>query len=524
MASLGERLQKRPAAYLATFVLLYLAVTLVVARRPLWYDELVTYHVSQIPGSQLWDALREGIDLNPPLIYWVTAAFHKLFGVGSVTTRMPAIFGFLVMLLAIYSFAARRLARPYAFAALLLPVLTSGYYYASEARSYGLELGFLGLGLVGWQRANELSRPWWPIPLLYLGLLGALLSHSYALAAMPAFGLAQLALDYERKRPDWKIWMAFVALTPVLALYAASMATVKAAVLGDKVYTPTLLSVPSFYGTLLKNAIWPLLAGVLYVNRWSSTPEPTRPTHGLPKHESICAALLLLTPVFVYAMAVGVTGVYFDRYAMAAMMGLSLLVAHYAQVRAAGNLQAGAGLAAIFAVGIVCFSIGAVLSYLKTSGGALRVDLATASPNLPIVVSNGLMFLELDHRETPEVAKRLHYLTDSASSLKYVGANPFDMNYPIARKWFRLRGSIADHREFLSRHSEFLVFGTYSYPMDWIIRSLLDEGARIQFLGGTASPYGEALLMRVTTTGKPTEQPPPSPPMTSSDDARLHAQ
>src|SRR5438552_1999845 len=108
----------------AGMALAYLTTTCILAaRKPLWFDELFTWHISQAPTlGDLWHTLADGYDPNPPLGYLLSRWSQTLLGAGPVSFRLPAILGFGVLCGCLYYFAARRCPRPYAWLALVLPL------------------------------------------------------------------------------------------------------------------------------------------------------------------------------------------------------------------------------------------------------------------------------------------------------------------------------------------------------------------------------------------------------------------
>jgi hypothetical protein len=137
------------------FSIFYFAdVCLRASEKYFWYDEFFTLHLSRLPGfGVLWQALREGADFNPPLFYALTKASHAVFGTGQIGTRMPEIVGFWVFCLCLFAFVNRRAGAIAGSIAMLFPMLTGAFYYAYEARPYGVVLGFCGLAMFCWQRS-----------------------------------------------------------------------------------------------------------------------------------------------------------------------------------------------------------------------------------------------------------------------------------------------------------------------------------------------------------------------------------
>lgn len=491
----GAALEREPRLVIFLFSIIYLAITAGMAMRPLWYDELHTFYISRLPGfGAMWTSLVDGIDLNPPLLYLATAASHRLLGTGEVATRMPAIAGFLVMCLCLYAFVARRYPRSYALAAMLLPLLTNGYRYAAEARPYGMELGLAGLALVCWQRANEdgARRAW--LAGMFASLAAMLLTHCFAVLIVLPFCAGQMAADMARRRVSWPVWISFAALSPVLLVYAPLFHSTRGAHVANPLFSPNAMSLPSFYGGLLEKVVW-LIAALLAVAVAYRTRGGEGPVSGLRRSETVCGAVFLLLPVGAFLLAVGVTGMFFPRYGVVAMIGFAILVPAAVARLTAANPEAGQLTLALTILAMVVFSAGAILQPGTGGGADLRARLEKTRPDLPVVVSNGLMFLETDRYAAPEVARRSHFLVDSAAGLRYTGANTFDVCYLKIRKWFPLRGSVEDYGAFTARHPSFVVYGTYDFPLDWLIRRLTDEGYHLDYLGGVPDTYGTSVLL-----------------------------
>src|SRR5690349_9498760 len=69
------------------------------AFRPLWSDEIQTWHVARLPGiAAIWSALAAGADQEMPLMHLSVRLSHACFGAGPLATRLPMLAGFWVML------------------------------------------------------------------------------------------------------------------------------------------------------------------------------------------------------------------------------------------------------------------------------------------------------------------------------------------------------------------------------------------------------------------------------------------
>jgi 4-amino-4-deoxy-L-arabinose transferase-like glycosyltransferase len=118
-------------------ILGYLVITgMLSARRPLWYDELITYYVASRPTLRdVWAVLLTGAEQSPPLFYLITRAALSVFGVSAQSLRLVEMFGIGVTALSIYFFARRGVSRISASAGAVFLLCTAVYPYAYEARS-----------------------------------------------------------------------------------------------------------------------------------------------------------------------------------------------------------------------------------------------------------------------------------------------------------------------------------------------------------------------------------------------------
>jgi hypothetical protein len=89
--------------------------------------------------------LKDGANLNPSLLY--IPAPQRIMGDSLVATLVPAILGFLVMLMYLFQFVAVRRGGADGYAGMFLAGLSEAYQFAYKGRSYGMVPGFGGLSL-----------------------------------------------------------------------------------------------------------------------------------------------------------------------------------------------------------------------------------------------------------------------------------------------------------------------------------------------------------------------------------------
>src|SRR5206468_3466418 len=105
--------------------------------------------------------------------------------------RLPEILAYLVFLLCMYVFVARRTNEVYGLFAMIVPTLTAAGYYASEARAYALVLAFASLALLCWQAAAEGRHRRAAVVGLALALALATSAHYYAVLVVGPLALGE---------------------------------------------------------------------------------------------------------------------------------------------------------------------------------------------------------------------------------------------------------------------------------------------------------------------------------------------
>ena len=503
----AARIERQWRLFLCLIAEIYLIRTLVHTMRPMWYDEIFTLYMSRLPDmGAIWSASKDGADLNPPLFYVVTRAFQAVFGGGEWATRLPAVVGFLIMLLCLFRFVSRY-SRLGAFAAMTFPLITGAYYYATEARAYGMVLGFAGMAAVFWQAAARGERRKLSLAGLAISLACALLTHCYAVLLLVPFALAEAARLFASRKPDYPMLAALAAPCPSVLVYFPLFAAVRGDTFQNPIYQPSWEAIPACYDRFFGPALWPLAAVLCIFLLASTLRKSVGPGElsgsGMPLSELALAAGLALTPVFGVLLGKSFTGVFMDRYGLASLIGFSILVGALTSFRNGRSRAAAASAAIVF---MACFVL---VPAISVAGEMLRpadsqraprkaLKLSTLDPAVPIVMANGLLFLEYEHYEPAGVAGRMYYLTDAAAARRYTGTSNFDRASYTLRKWFPIRAHVEDYSRFLAAHPRFFILTDYGFPMDWAMRRMLDDGIPLRFLGEFPSHHGRAILAEVS--------------------------
>jgi uncharacterized membrane protein len=240
------------------------------AAQSLWYDEAVSWHLTQmsLPQLTVWTAN----DIQPPLYYYFLWFWVRLAGTSEYALRFPSVLCATLTLPLLWQLARRLLGMSGAWLALLLAVLSPFHvYYAQEARMYTL-LTLLGLtGTYLWlrlfrdlPRATPASVPLnhlWTAIGYAVTMAAALYTHYFAVFLLAAHWAAwgwiigRRTLN-PRTSPNgrtggagaiWSFWRRFwpalVSLAAVGILYAPWLPFLLGRYVQDTSYWPGTLSV-----------------------------------------------------------------------------------------------------------------------------------------------------------------------------------------------------------------------------------------------------------------------------------------
>ncbi len=470
-------------------LVLYLAITCTLARQKLfWNDELFTLYISRLPRLvDIWSILDTGVEQLPPTFHILTRTFMWLFGENHLAVRLPEILGMGLMSLCLFFVVAHRASTTYGVVAMILPLVTQAYYYAYEARPYGLVLGFSAASLFCWQSAAEGRRRILSLVGLTAALTAALATHYYSVLLFVPLAAGELARSIMRKRVDLRIWLAFFIATIPLWIFLPLIQA-------GRRHTSTFWAKPrwhdvvGFYHNLFSSGPFPLLAILLLLALYAII----RPYRGerdhtasarVPVHEVVAAVGYLAIPAVAVLLAKLVTGAFTDRYAITGVVGLALIIPWGAYHILDRRETMGALLAVILCSWFV------VTDGIKLAA-KLRQDRAdhhetydffraSAPIGLPLAIASPHVFFQLSHYAPPDFASRFVYLADSAASLRHLQTDTPEIGIQEFRRWTPML--IEDYRPYVGAHPRFLLYGDMS-RWAWLLSELVAKGARIELV------------------------------------------
>jgi hypothetical protein len=462
--------------------------------RPFWYDEIITLIAAKSPDLATTWKLAMVTDVNPPLPHLLTHLSIQWFGLTEVTARLPAIAGFWLLCGCLFQFVRRRKGIVYALIALVLPVLTGAYFYATEARAYGLELGFTGLALLAWQTAAEGRRRVGALAVLTLSLAGLLLCHYFAVLVYLPLAGGEVTRWRRTRRPDWGMWVALaMGCLPLVWRATAIVGVVKGF---SQTWAPAYLRQGlEFWGSgLAPGAAFAALFVGLLALAGRRGPQVSPDEDAVPEHEWVAGALMTAIPISAVIGALLVTHMFTERYALMGLVGFCLLVP-----MVAAEFFGRRGAAGIVMLVVSVWGMAIRLIDYPVSGNPFEAEpiLKEALEHGPVVIPDGLLFLQMWQYAPERLKTRLVFLADDTAALKYMGFATVDGGVRVLRPWSSVQ--VIEYSDFSRPGREFLVYQSPLRPgwilPGWLLARVVDDGANATIQ--KVAPYRELIKVRL---------------------------
>jgi len=462
----------------------------------MWYDELHTFYIAREPTvAAAWQMVKDGVDLNPPLLYAAAHESGELFGFNEIGIRLPSVLAFMLAMVCLLGFLRRRVGFVFGMCGAMIPLVTKAYPYSFEARPYALVLAGSALALFSWQTATENRHRVLALAGITLGLGMALLSHGFAGIVLIPFVMGEAIRSFSRKRIDWLIWLALGASAPALVFYPVLIQ--HATAFGKKVphMSSSLVDIPAYYIWLL-TPVWVFLAVsiLLAIAVWSHGSAPMKKLLSVFPHcEFVTLVGFALVPAFLVIFTTLRSSVFVFRYGLVGVIGLAAILSGFFYTRF--RTDARLGMVALFALTMIF--LGHFAAYAATKFDQIesrwkgRIEgvyghpllLQAANSNLPLVVSNGLLFLPVDYYSPPDLTARTFFLIDSATALRLTGTDLYDLSYPFLIKKFPIRGHLEAYSKFIADHDRFFVYYESRLEMEWVTGQLRSDGFELREAG-----------------------------------------
>ena len=467
------------------------------ATKPFWYDELLTLIISsQGTWKGIMSALRAPLDAQPPLFYVIENFASHLLHNQEIALRLPSILALPCTLVCVFIYAKKQSGEVVAFLCSLSLLLTNVFHrYAVEARSYDLVVACMAFALVCYQRA---PAPTWVAMLALALALGEAL-HYYAVFSMIPFGLAECAYSLKKRGFRWRVWAALAFGTLPLVLARPLLSNIRTYYGAHFWGHYSLSAIPETYGNLLLTgaAYGSASVAVCFGGVIATRLLPAKLFGGENEsdRDPVEGTLLLMfvaVPLTTYVLTKVLHGAMQDRYVLPTVLGFALALGSILRLAR----QRGTLLAALFILSAVGFHElsfwRSVHSFSFDNPAQPAEDLVQKAgyPDLLVVVSNGLTYVQLTHYESPAWKQRFVFPVDEQKELQYVGTDSMDKNLKILRLY--LPQPMPDLTEFSRSNRTFLLYLEEPvHGSDWLFRYLpsvssmqiiLSEGSRRIYL------------------------------------------
>jgi hypothetical protein len=462
----GHFLAKHYWLVASLFLLLFLACSIERdLRARMWFDELCTLYVAMLasPGA-IVRATQDGCDGAPPLYAIVVHYMLPVIRNDALAVRLPATLGFCGMILGVLAFCRQRLPAPYAFAAAFLACY-SVLYYATEGRCYGLVLGFSAGALFCWQKATE-SRPR-ILPLVFLAACLWLMvaTHYLAIFFVVPLGLAELTRAWRSRKLDYAVLAAIVSSAFVLILHYPLIAATRR--LLNHFWAPVRVGeIRGFYSEHFSPMLgFCLLALFLVIFLPQAQTSLRGATSQLRRHEWVAIATLSLMPPVVILTAMHTTHAYTPRYILWVVIGFGVLAAALVCVVVRGHVTVGLVLLGLVLGVLAREELAEVRRQptLRSGEAILRALEKLPQSTEPVVISDGLVFLELSYYARPSLRERIVYSCSPELDLRYYGSDVVALSVLALSRHVKL--SLQNYDAILAEYPRFVLA---TVPRDYL--------------------------------------------------------
>lgn len=459
-----------------------------------WSDEIITVSLARLPTiPAIYSALRNAADSQPPLFYILERAAAHLPVNELIAFRIPSVVAFCSTILCLFVFIRQTRGCVRAIVCCIIPLLSVLYSYASVARGYDLAVAFIALAMVCYQRANTKAA----CLTLAISFAAATSSHYYAVFATFPFGLAELAILVARRQFRPAVWLSlFASLIPV-AVFWPLLAAYKSAYGAHFVGHLSLLEVVRSYGFMwnlrplpgLELAIATFAILVVFTFVRQKRTSPTDGSH-VPLEERFLVLGFFLLPLAM-GLAFAATGAGFlYRYVIYAVLGTPLVVSH---AISALDRRTGIVLSALLLLALGAQEAGFRGQYWFTSSyarerGVDRLLHLAGHYDVPVAISDPNTYLEISYYASLETNRRIVYITDVPTAIRYLGSGNGDQSLLSLRPYAPLR--LVDLPSFLANHPQFLIYVDRSDIWGWIQTRMSHDGYSLD----TVASHGDQLI------------------------------
>lgn len=447
------------------------------------------------------------ISLDPLAYHLLAHAATKALGAHAFALRLPSLLGFLLMQACLFLYVRRFASEMAALVAMAFPALTATLFYSAEARPYGMLLGLSALMLVCWQRATDRDRQVGLLVLLALSIAVALNTHYFAVLLLIPLCAAELARTIDRRKLDAGMVMAIAA--GVAGILFTLPFQKSAGEFRQHYYNGGSVSgraITQAYRSMLvdythrshnaQSSLAFLLGGAALLFAVSCYQMLRRRT--LPFASAVFVLTLTALPFFGFLLARLVTHSFEVRYAVEALVGISVLIALVWQ--RLHSMRSTTAVALLLCVAIGFGGWVRVMEEKEVSKQILASLVIPAEVKAAVLASpSGRLYVQdIGHFDVAslyepdaEMRARLALLYSRENEIRYDGHDTVSLTAMHMRTFTPY---VVDEYEDWKREPGRRVLLQFRSGWNWTADALAADGARVKPLGRVGE--GEAVSVR----------------------------
>jgi hypothetical protein len=492
----------------AASISLLIACLVMSAKKPLWYDEVLTRTLLTDPSvHHMLRAMANGAEAAPPLYHFVARAWIALFGSDPLALRLLSWTGFSVALFLVWRVLRSAFDRRAAAIGLLcvfcgsVTVLTQDV----EIRFYGVLTALVAIALVVAARVIVSTKPSTGLLAAMTGINAALvLSHFFGFVYSGAILAALVAWDIRQRRIRLKIYGAVVVgWLAYLPWITSTISQASMASGGNWTPIPQIADLLGAFGfqiPLLDVVILGVLLAALLAEETSVVSEARAVdvTAGEARRSLLYIAFALIGTIpLVFIFSRIAVSLFLERYFLPAGLGFSIILAELV-TRVMSRTRTGRGsnplpglITSALVVLLLLFPLYRARSAFQTPRPGSEIASLTVDgvpvTRYPIAVEANVTFLPFAYYASPGDAAYF-FLTDSvvASDPRAILGSGMEMK---AMQVFKRNGYFADRivdgTEFLCTNERFAVIDDAQHF--WFESRVLGDSA---FVSRKVSEFG----------------------------------
>lgn len=461
-----------------------------------WFDEIVTFHLAKLDNfGSMVRAVLNASDTVPPLFHWLESWPLRIFPRAELGLRILPAAGVATAAASVYFFLRRCCGPLAALVGALFPGVSLALRYASEARPYGILLGCCGVAALAWQRAaGSRAAGWWLVAAL--GLAAAI--HPYTIFVIAAFAAAEAWRVWTSRTIRWPVVAALALSTLIILLELPFLLTARRE-FSLNYWAPTTLTSFSYALALNFGDLWRLLApflawlGISWILEHDAASERVPRDQHSSGNTTICAmqgraeaclgvALMAVFPIIAFLALKLFRGGMAGRYILPVTLGAAILLG-LAASRLPRRHAAAILVLLLVLHGVQAASAGRdFIRSMRQHNSPDTVDKwihRAYFSSMPIVIVDGIAFLERWHHTPHEAQKFMYYLTDRARAVAATGTDSVDLTLERFSKIVPV--NVVPYGQFLAQAPRFLVL-TSNRENAWGDRDLVRDGCTLVLL------------------------------------------